>query len=159
MWSGEIDDSQGRTKSFTDSSHTSSTFFTNTEINEDGRNIYEVALGLLAGKVGITITQQEYDAVCQQSSTIDSVKDALRAANAEHSGSLHEHRGFHRFLGVLDRIVESLNRFQSALDTICQPSQPASLIWGSIKFVLLVPAHSSFIQQHIRHVSNPSFPV
>lgn len=145
MWSREIDDSQGRTKSFTDSSHTSLTFCTNTEINEDGRNIYEVALGVLAGKVGITITQQEYDAVRQQSSTIDSVKKALRAANAEHSGSLHEYRGFHKFLGVLDRIVEPLNRFQGALDTICQSSQPASLIWGSIKFVLLVPAHSSSI--------------
>jgi len=145
MWSGEIDDSQGRTKSFTDSSHTSSTFFTDTKINENGRNIYEATLGLLAGKVGITITQQEYDAVCQQSSTIDSVKKALRAANAEHSGSLHGHRGFHKFLGVLDRIVEPLNRFQSALDTICQSSQPASLIWGSIKFVLLVLAQSSSI--------------
>lgn len=145
MWSGEIDDSRGRTKSFTDSSHASSTFFTDTKINESGSNIYEATLGLLAGKVGTTITQQEYDAVCQQSSTIDSVKKALRAANAEHSGSLHEHRGFHKFLGVLDRIVEPLNRFQSALDTICQSSQSASLIWGSIKFVLLVLAHSSSI--------------
>ena len=89
----------------------------------------------LAAQVGDTITQTEYEAM-----QIGSCKlhDAVEVALAMGLASRNQHDTFHKIVYGFQRLVEPLDRFSGAFDSMSQASPIASIVWGSIKMMLVV---------------------
>lgn len=94
--------------------------------------MFDIALGILKNRVGHQITQEDYDELTTAACSID---DALQMASR---GQTVRHPAFHRVVETINKVLEPLNRFEKALDTLCQSARPAALIWGSLKIFLAV---------------------
>ena len=98
-------------------------------------DVYEVALGHLCDRVGNEITEQEYDEA-KKASTNTGDPLILTIACPTAVGKRREI--FDRLLSGFQRFVQPLHRFSSAIDTLSQASSTSIVVWGPVKFALVV---------------------
>lgn len=101
------------------------------------QDVYAMAIDQLQQKVGSSITQDEFARFCVASVPCSQMT-AKAALNDASAGQDNNHPTLKKFVHLVDRLFEPLERFKSALDTFVQVAKPASLIWGSLKIIITV---------------------
>ena len=100
-------------------------------------DVYAIAFSRLEGRVGRTITQEELDKF-RAASILCSHDTALQELRVASAGHRNAHPTYLKFISNVERLVQPLERFKSALDTFAQVAVPVCLVWGSIKVILTV---------------------